>query len=44
MSTEVAAPTFPIYLAGEFVEAGTPLEVRDPGHWRPGWHHLAGGS
>ena len=30
MSTEVGAPTIPIYLAGEFVEAGTPLEVRDP--------------
>src|SRR6187551_1145098 len=30
MSTEVAAPTVPIYLAGEFVEAGSPLEVRDP--------------
>jgi acyl-CoA reductase-like NAD-dependent aldehyde dehydrogenase len=30
MSTEVAASTVPIYLAGEFVEAGTPLEVRDP--------------
>jgi acyl-CoA reductase-like NAD-dependent aldehyde dehydrogenase len=30
MSTEVAAPTVPIYLAGEFVEAGRPLEVRDP--------------
>src|SRR5438552_16440024 len=24
MATEVAAPTVPIYLAGEFVEAGTP--------------------
>jgi len=30
MSTEVAAPTVPIFLAGEFVEAGSPLEVRDP--------------
>jgi glyceraldehyde-3-phosphate dehydrogenase (NADP+) len=30
MSTEVAAPSVPIYLAGEFVEAGSPLEVRDP--------------
>ena len=30
MATEVAAPTVPIYLAGEFVEAGTPLEVRNP--------------
>jgi acyl-CoA reductase-like NAD-dependent aldehyde dehydrogenase len=30
MTTEVAAETVPIYLAGEFVRAGTPLEVRDP--------------
>jgi glyceraldehyde-3-phosphate dehydrogenase (NADP+) len=30
MTTEVRAPSVPIYLAGEFVEAGTPLEVRDP--------------
>jgi glyceraldehyde-3-phosphate dehydrogenase (NADP+) len=30
MATEVAAPTVPIYLAGDFVEAGTPLEVRNP--------------
>jgi glyceraldehyde-3-phosphate dehydrogenase (NADP+) len=30
MTTEVAAPTVPIYLAGDFVEAGTPLEVRNP--------------
>jgi glyceraldehyde-3-phosphate dehydrogenase (NADP+) len=30
MSTEVGAPTVPIYLAGEFVEAGSPLAVRDP--------------
>jgi len=30
MATQVGAPTVPIYLAGEFVEAGTPLEVRDP--------------
>jgi acyl-CoA reductase-like NAD-dependent aldehyde dehydrogenase len=30
MTTEVGAPTVPIFLAGEFVEAGTPLEVRDP--------------
>ena len=30
MSTQVAAPTVPIYLAGEFVEAGSPLEVRNP--------------
>ncbi len=28
--TSVAADTVPIYLAGEFVRAGTPLEVRDP--------------
>jgi glyceraldehyde-3-phosphate dehydrogenase (NADP+) len=30
MTTEVRAPNVPIYLAGEFVEAGTPLEVRNP--------------
>src|SRR5688500_4404073 len=30
MTTEVRAPSVPIYLAGEFVEAGAPLEVRDP--------------
>ncbi|MDQ2690351.1 MAG: aldehyde dehydrogenase family protein [Chloroflexota bacterium] len=30
MATEVRAATVPIYLAGELVEAGTPLEVRDP--------------
>jgi glyceraldehyde-3-phosphate dehydrogenase (NADP+) len=30
MTTEVRAPTVPIYLAGAFVEAGTPLEVRNP--------------
>ena len=30
MTTEVAAPTVPIFLAGEFVEAGTPLDVRNP--------------
>jgi acyl-CoA reductase-like NAD-dependent aldehyde dehydrogenase len=30
MATEVRAPSVPIYLAGEFVEAGAPLEVRDP--------------
>ncbi len=28
--TTVASDTVPIYLAGEFVRAGTPLEVRDP--------------
>ena len=30
MTTEVRAPSVPIYLAGEFVEAGTSLEVRNP--------------
>ena len=30
MTTEVGAPSVPIYLAGEFVRAGTPLEVRNP--------------
>jgi acyl-CoA reductase-like NAD-dependent aldehyde dehydrogenase len=30
MATRVAAPTVPIYLAGDFVEAGSPLEVRNP--------------
>ena len=30
MTTEVASETVPIYLAGEFVRAGSPLEVRDP--------------
>ena len=30
MTTEIRAKTVPIYLAGEFVEAGAPLEVRDP--------------
>src|SRR5688500_1209752 len=30
MTTEVRAKSVPIYLAGEFVEAGAPLEVRDP--------------
>ena len=30
MSTQVGAPTVPIYLAGEFVQAGAPLEVRNP--------------
>ncbi|MDP9272641.1 MAG: aldehyde dehydrogenase family protein, partial [Chloroflexota bacterium] len=30
MTTRVGAPTIPIYLAGEFVEAGSPLEVRNP--------------
>ncbi len=30
VTTEVRTPTVPIYLAGEFVEAGQPLEVRNP--------------
>jgi len=30
MTTEVRAPTVPIFLAGVFVEAGSPLEVRNP--------------
>jgi glyceraldehyde-3-phosphate dehydrogenase (NADP+) len=30
MTTEVRAEGVPIYLAGDFVEAGTPLEVRNP--------------
>jgi glyceraldehyde-3-phosphate dehydrogenase (NADP+) len=30
MTTEIRSQTVPIYLAGEFVEAGTPLEVRNP--------------
>lgn len=30
MTTQVRAPSVPIFLAGEFVEAGTPLEVRNP--------------
>jgi len=30
MTTQVGAPTVPIYLAGEFAEAGSPLEVRNP--------------
>src|SRR5438552_16060867 len=30
MTTQVGAPTVPIYLAGEFAEAGAPLEVRNP--------------
>jgi acyl-CoA reductase-like NAD-dependent aldehyde dehydrogenase len=30
MTTEVGAPTVPIYVAGEFVESGSPLEVRNP--------------
>ncbi len=30
MTALVASDTVPIYLAGEFVRAGTPLEVRDP--------------
>jgi acyl-CoA reductase-like NAD-dependent aldehyde dehydrogenase len=30
VTTQVTSDTVPIYLAGEFVRAGTPLEVRDP--------------
>lgn len=30
MATQVSSETVPIYLAGEFVRAGTPLDVRDP--------------
>jgi acyl-CoA reductase-like NAD-dependent aldehyde dehydrogenase len=30
MTTEVGARSVPIYVAGEFVEAGAPLEVRNP--------------
>ena len=30
MTTQVTSDTVPIYLAGEFVRTGTPLEVRDP--------------
>jgi acyl-CoA reductase-like NAD-dependent aldehyde dehydrogenase len=30
VTTQVGAPIVPILLAGEFVESGTPLEVRDP--------------
>jgi acyl-CoA reductase-like NAD-dependent aldehyde dehydrogenase len=30
MTTSLESATQPIYLAGEFVRAGTPLEVRDP--------------
>ncbi len=30
MTTQVSSETVPIFLAGEFVRAGTPLEVRDP--------------
>jgi glyceraldehyde-3-phosphate dehydrogenase (NADP+) len=30
MTTRIGAPSVPIYLAGEFVHAGTPLEVRNP--------------
>ncbi len=30
MTTQVTSETVPIYLAGEFVRAGTPLDVRDP--------------
>jgi acyl-CoA reductase-like NAD-dependent aldehyde dehydrogenase len=30
VTTQVSSDTVPIYVAGEFVRAGTPLEVRDP--------------
>jgi acyl-CoA reductase-like NAD-dependent aldehyde dehydrogenase len=30
VATQVTSETVPIFLAGEFVRAGTPLEVRDP--------------
>ncbi|HLE88638.1 MAG TPA: aldehyde dehydrogenase family protein [Candidatus Limnocylindria bacterium] len=30
MTTPIESATIPIFLAGEFVRAGTPLEVRDP--------------
>ncbi len=30
MTTEVSSTTVPIYLAGEFVTTGTPLEIRNP--------------
>jgi acyl-CoA reductase-like NAD-dependent aldehyde dehydrogenase len=30
MTTEVSSSTVPIYLAGDFVAAGTPLEIRNP--------------
>jgi glyceraldehyde-3-phosphate dehydrogenase (NADP+) len=30
VTTQVTSETVPIFLAGEFVEAGTPLKVRDP--------------
>jgi glyceraldehyde-3-phosphate dehydrogenase (NADP+) len=30
VTTQVSSETVPIYLAGEFVRSGTPLEVRDP--------------
>jgi glyceraldehyde-3-phosphate dehydrogenase (NADP+) len=30
VTTEIRAPSVPIYLAGEFVETGSPLEVRNP--------------
>jgi len=30
VTTQIGAPSVPIYLAGEFVEAGSPLEVRNP--------------
>ncbi len=30
VTTEVRAPSVPIYVAGQFVEAGSPLEIRNP--------------
>ena len=30
MTTDVRAPSVPIYLAGELVETSMPLEVRNP--------------
>jgi acyl-CoA reductase-like NAD-dependent aldehyde dehydrogenase len=30
VTTQVSAPTVPLYLAGDFVEAGSPHEVRNP--------------
>src|SRR4026208_1535289 len=48
MAPTVAAETVPIYLAGEFVRAGAPLEVRDPASgelvattWQAGPEELA---
>ena len=30
VTTQIEAPEVPVYLAGEFVAAGSPLEVRNP--------------